>query len=150
MRKFLLPFFALVLSQFPANAQTQPEIYVVMFHADWCGPCKVVEPQLARALSSLNDPQIRFEQIDITTPRTSENSAMMAFDRGIVRQYNQWFGVTGFAAVIDASTKQTLGCVNMAYNANAMRNHIRNLKTYAVANQPVANTTCPQPNRPLR
>ena len=150
MKKRVLALLSILLTALPASAQQRPDIYVVMFHADWCGPCKIVEPQLAQALSILRDPGIRFEQIDITTPATSENSAMMAFDRGIVAQYNQWFGVTGFAAIIDADTKRTLGCVNMVYDANAMSQHIRNLKTYAVANQPTMDTTCPQPNRPLR
>ena len=129
-------------------AQVRPEIYVVVFRADWCGPCKIVEPALNTALGRLRDPQIEFVTIDITTPFLSERSAHAAFDRNIVAQYNQWMGVTGFAAIIDADTKATLGCVNMRYNADAMAAHIGNLKTYAVAGQPAFDITCPAPNPP--
>jgi len=116
-----------------AQAQARPELYVVMFRADWCPPCKIVEPNINQALQSLRDPSIEYVTIDISNPNLSEISAHYAFDRQIVPQYNRWLGVTGFAAIIDATTKTTLGCVNMQYTPNDMAVHIRNLKTYAVA-----------------
>lgn len=139
----------------PATAQMSmpmmaptPSVYVVMFRADWCAPCKVVEPNISQALNSLSDPSIEYVTFDITDPGRSELSAHRAFDRQIVPQYNSWMGVTGFAAIIDGDTKQTLGCVNMMYDAQSTASHIRNLKTYAVANQPSMDFTCPEPNAP--
>lgn len=129
-----------------AHANSSPDMYVVMFRADWCGPCKVVEPKLDKALRTLGDPSIEYVTIDITNPDRSEMSAHRAFDRNIVPQYNSWMGVTGFAAIIDADTKQTLGCINMVYDAGSMAMHIKNLKTYAVTNQPVQEVLCPEPN----
>ena len=131
-----------------AQAQFQPqtELYVVMFRADWCAPCKIVEPSIAQALSILRDPSIEPLTIDITTPSHSEISAHKAFDRNIVHQYNSWLGVTGFGAIIDATNKQTLGCVNLKYSPQDMATHIRNLKTYAVVDKVAADFTCPEPN----
>jgi len=114
--------------------------------ARWCAPCKVVEPNIAQALNTLRDPSIEYVTFDITDPARSELSAHRAFDRQLVSQYNSWMGVTGFAAIIDADTKQTLGCVNMMYDAQSTAMHIRNLKTYAVSNQPSMDFTCPEPN----
>jgi len=129
--------------------QNNPDIYVVMFRADWCSPCKVVEPNIQQALNTLRDPKIEYVNIDISNPGLSEIGAHAAFDRNIVSQYNRWLGVTGFAAIIDADTKTTLGCVNMLYDAKSMTTHIRNLKTYAIANQPSFDVTCPEPNNPI-
>lgn len=129
-----------------ASANSSADMYVVMFRADWCGPCKIVEPKLDKALQSLGDSSIEYVTIDITTPDRSEISAHRAFDRNIVPQYNSWMGVTGFAAIIDADTKKTLGCINMVYDAASMQMHIKNLKTYAVSNQPVQDVLCPEPN----
>lgn len=152
MKRFLkyisLCILASMMFFVPATAQQRPDVYVVMFRADWCGPCKIVEPNLNRALSNLRDPGIKVITIDITTPLLSERSAHTAFDHNIVRQYNQWMGITGFAAIIDADTKSTLGCVNMMYDARAMTAHIKNLKTYALANQTAFDVTCPAPNAP--
>jgi len=125
-----------------------PDVYVVMFRADWCAPCKVVEPALNQALTGLADPRIEYVNIDISGGQGDWN-AHAVFDRGIVQQYNMWMGVTGFAAVIDADTKQTLGCVNMTYTADAMAMHIRNLQGAAQANQPSFDLTCPEANNPV-
>ena len=129
-----------------AAAQSSTELYVVMFRADWCAPCKIVEPNMNQALNNLRDPSIEYVTIDITTPSISEVSAHRAFDRNIVPQYNSWLGVTGFAAIIDATTKQTLGCVNLKYSPQDMATHVRNLKTYAVQDQAPLDFTCPAPN----
>jgi len=103
-----------------ANAYqgSPPDVYVVMFRADYCAPCKVVEPALNQALSSLADPRIEYVHIDIGAGN-GERNAHLVFDRGLVGQYNMWLGVTGFAAIIDGDTKQTLGCVNMTKRLHA-------------------------------
>lgn len=131
-----------------AYAPATPDVYVVMFRADWCAPCKIVEPRLAEALQSLGDPAIEFINIDISAGQGDYN-AHTVFDRGLVPQYNMWMGVTGFAAVIDGDTKQTLGCVNMTYEARDMALHIRTLQKQARINAPVFNITCPEANNPI-
>lgn len=148
LKRSIASIIALLAVTASSHAQPiqNPDMYVVMFRADWCGPCKIVEPNINRALNDLADPGIEYVTIDITTPLRSEYSANLAFDREIVPQYNGWMGVTGFAAVIDADTKRTLGCVNMMYDASAIKMHVRNLKTYAVSNQAAQDVTCPAPN----
>lgn len=152
MKLIFLPLLLLLsiglTAQFATQAQQRPVMYVVMFRADWCGPCKIVEPNLDRALRSLNDPSLEVVVIDVTDGPRIERSAHIAFDHQIAAQYNMWYGVTGFAAMIDADTKNTLGCVNMMYDAATMANHIKNLKTYAIANQQSYDITCPAPNAP--
>ena len=126
-----------------------PDVYVVMFRADWCPPCKVVEPRLADALQSLQDPRIEFVNIDISGGYGDWN-ANAVFDRGIVAQYNKWMGVTGFAAIIDGDTKQTLGCINMDYDTRSMATHIRNLQGLAQQNGQSFDLTCPEANTPVQ
>jgi thiol-disulfide isomerase/thioredoxin len=124
--------------------QLHPEIYVVMFRSDWCGmPCNRVEPKLDRALKSLNDPSIQFITIDITDQNHAKRSSSVAKENGINSQYNQWYGTLGFAAIINAYTKQTLGCINMTYEADAMANTIKELKAYSGTNEPTTNKICP-------
>ncbi|MGB6230425.1 MAG: thioredoxin domain-containing protein [Litorimonas sp.] len=143
----LVPAALLQAQSYVLRPQT-PDVYVVMFRADWCAPCKVVEPRLASALQSLQDPAIEFVNIDISGGHGDWN-ANAVFDRGIVAQYNRWLGVTGFAAVIDGDTKRTLGCVNMEYDAASMATHIRNLKAHALQNTQTFDLTCPDANNPV-
>ena len=126
-------------------AKQTPDVYVVMFRADWCAPCKIVEPRLANALNSIRDPRIEYVKIDLPAGHGDWN-AHTVFDRGIVQQYNDWLGITGFAAIIDGDTKRTLGCVNMNYDTGAMTNHIRNLQNKAKRNSHSFDMTCPKPN----
>lgn len=147
---FFASALALGLHSGSAAYQTvdHPDVYVVMFRADWCAPCKVVEPRLSEALSTLQDPKIEFLNIDISSGKGDWN-ANAVFDRQIVKQYNMWLGITGFAAIIDADTKETLGCLNMTYNTDAMTMHIANLKKLAQKNQPNFDFTCPEANNPV-
>jgi len=104
-----------------ANSMAKtPDVYVVMFRADWCAPCKVVEPALGQALAKLRDPGIEYVNIDISRGNGDLN-AHTVFDRGLVKQYNSWMGVTGFAAIIDGDT----------------------------ANAESFDITCPEPNNPV-
>ena len=112
-----------------------PDVYVVFFSADWCGPCQILQPKLEEALRRLGDPKIEYLNIDITGGRNANYNANAVFDRGIVSQYNNWLGVTGFAAIIDGDTKNTLGCVNITYDTASMASHIDNLKSLAKNNQ---------------
>lgn len=131
-----------------ATAQLTPDVYVMMFSADYCAPCRIVEPALNQALLSLSDPGIEYVNIDISKGQGDLN-AHTVFDRGLVAQYNTWLGVTGFAAIIDGDTKRTLGCVNISYDAASMAAHIKNLKTAAQTNQVTHDLTCPEPNNPI-
>ncbi|GLQ19289.1 thioredoxin family protein [Algimonas porphyrae] len=140
-------------SALPATGQTYrvhtpsvPDIYVVMFRADWCAPCKVVEPRLSQAMQTIRDPRIEYVSIDISAGHGDYN-AHQVFDRGITTQYNEWMGITGFAAVIDGDTKRTLGCINISYDTNAMAQHLRNLQGQAQRNLQTFDMTCPPPNR---
>ena len=125
-----------------------PDVYVVMFRADWCAPCKIVEPRLEQALNNLRDPRIEYVYIDIGSGQGDMN-AHTVFDRGLVPQYNMWMGVTGFAAIIDGDTKQTMGCVNMNYETADMAAHIRALQSQAQRNAPAFDLTCPEANNPI-
>lgn len=137
------------LSSIASAYQPQtPDVYVVMFRADYCAPCKVVEPALNQALTSLRDPRIEYVHIDIGAGQ-GERNAHLVFDKGIVQQYNMWLGVTGFAAIIDGDTKQTLGCINLNYDSSSMASHIKNLQTLAQSNTSNFDITCPAPNNPV-
>jgi len=115
-----------------ANSMAKtPDVYVVMFRADWCAPCKVVEPALGQALSKLRDPGIEYVNIDISRGNGDLN-AHTVFDRGLVKQYNSWMGVTGFAAIIDGDTKRTLGCVDTTRSVDGTHALLSRLSTHHI------------------
>ena len=65
-RKIILALSACAGLAIPvfASQNAHTDLYVVMFRADWCGPCKIVEPNLSSALHKLSDPSIEYITFD--------------------------------------------------------------------------------------
>ncbi len=93
-----------------ANA-SDASVYVVKFRSNDCATCAVVDNQLNSALNMVQSPAVKEVVIDSSDALKWEKSAHTAFDHNIVKQFNNWVGLTGFVAVIDANTHRTLGCV---------------------------------------
>lgn len=118
---------AVVTTAFAAPAfAANPDVYVVNFRNAQDNNSARLDGQLAAALavSGVNAEEV---VIDTTTAAKWEKSAHEAFDREIVPIFNQWVGLPGFAAIVDAKTKRVIGCVNGAFTANEMAEKIRQM-----------------------
>ncbi len=45
---------------------TQPEAVALIFHADWCGSCKAMDPKIKEARKDLGDASALFVVLDLT------------------------------------------------------------------------------------
>lgn len=106
------------------------DIYVVNFRNAKDVKSQQLDGQLASALaiSGVNAEEV---VIDTSTAAKWEKGAHEAFDRDIVPVFNQWVGLPGFAAVVDAKSKRVIGCVNSTFNANEMAREIRAMASKA-------------------
>ncbi|GGX59906.1 hypothetical protein GCM10011309_07140 [Litorimonas cladophorae] len=109
----------------PAFAAS-PDVYVVNFRNAQDTNSMRLDGQLASALaiSGVNAEEV---VIDTSTAAKWEKGAHEAFDRDIVPVFNQWVGLPGFAAVVDAKSKRVIGCVNGTFTANEMAEKIRQM-----------------------
>ena len=110
MRKQLLGAFTFVLLAFSTinqAAAAEPEVIGVLFYADWCGSCKVLDPaiQKARDKSDLDNDEVLFVRLDLTDATTRYQSELMAQALGIDGFYKENEGSTGFMVLVDADTK---------------------------------------------
>lgn len=127
--KLLTSLFAtaLVSASFAAPAfAASPDIYVVNFRNAQDNNSVRLDGQLSTALaiSGVNAEEV---VIDTSTAAKWEKGAHEAFDRDIVPVFNQWVGLPGFAAVVDAKSKKVIGCVNGTFTANEMAEKIRQM-----------------------
>ena len=106
------------------------DVYVVNFRNAKDVKSQQLDGQLASALaiSGVNAEEV---VIDTTTAAKWEKGAHEAFDRDIVPVFNQWVGLPGFAAVVDAKSKRVIGCVNSTFDANEMAREIRQMVSRA-------------------
>ena len=124
MKKFTVLLGAAVVALSSVSAHAA-DVYVVKFRADDCQTCAVMESQLSSAMAMVSSAKVEEITMDSTNALKWEVSAHTAFDNNVVPQFNKWIGKTGFAAIIDAKTQRTLGCVTSSHDVYKMANFIK-------------------------
>jgi len=149
MKKLTALISGLALTAAFGSSAFATDIYVVNFRNAQDVKSQQLDGQLASALamSGVNAEEV---VIDTSTAAKWEKGAHEAFDRDIVPVFNQWVGLPGFAAVVDANTKRVIGCVNTAFEVNEMAAEIRQMASKAKgsaylsnASTPIKTTRCP-------
>ncbi len=119
--KKIVAFVGLIsIALFSATAFAQTAVHAVKFHADWCGSCKTIAPQLekARGKHALDDLNVLFVTLDLTNETTRNQSAMMANAMGIGELYKENNGKTGYIVLINSKTGESLGKITKKHNAD--------------------------------
>jgi|GEM_PF-5879890 len=93
--------------QFAATAEGAQVVAVAMV-ADWCPPCKTLEPRLDEALATLPAGSVRVIRADMTNTRTPEGRETLR-DAGLSSLYETNGGTTGIVYLLDADTGAVLG-----------------------------------------
>ena len=118
------------LSIAPIAFATSPHVYVVNFRNDTNAESQLLDSQLASAMAQIGG-NAEEVIIDTSTAAKWEKGAHEAFDRNIVPVFNQWVGLPGFAAIVDANTKRVIGCVNGKFSASEMAREISKMSSRA-------------------
>ena len=115
MKTMLIRFLSvlslvLVFSPFANAADDQPEVMGVLFYADWCSSCKVLEPQLdqARTESDLDNDSILFVTLDLTDETTIHQTKLLVQSLGLSDVYAAHEGTTGFMLLVDVDSKEVM------------------------------------------
>jgi hypothetical protein len=146
---------ALMSIAIAAPAFASPDVYVVNFRNAQDVNSQQLDNQLASglAMAGVNAEEV---VIDTSTAAKWEKGAHEAFDRDIVPVFNQWVGLPGFAAVVDANTKRVIGCVNSTFRAQEIAAELRKMASTAQgqaymsrASVSAKTTRCPAPHNKL-
>lgn len=132
MNKFVAFLSATALSAaFGTTAfAASPDAYVVNFRADNNAESQKLDSEIYSAISMAGS-NVEHVIIDTSNPAKWEKSAHEAFDRDIVPVFNQWVGLPGFAAIVDAKSKRVIGCVNGTFSSSEMAEQIRTMAAKA-------------------
>lgn len=102
----LFGFFAGFATAADAPQSIEPERMAVLFYADWCGSCKVLDPKIKEARSELSDEtKTLFVTFDLTDDASKMQTAMLAESLGLGEVYAEHGNKTGFMLVLDAEGK---------------------------------------------
>jgi len=93
----------------PADHEDDPAIYAVVFAAEWCGKCKILEPKLMPVMQSMmDDENVQFVMLDFTDRETTATSAEIAASLDLAEIYDANKGKTGFVLLVDADSGEVL------------------------------------------
>ena len=125
MKHLLMTLGLLMTFLMPIQAQAEmgkPALYAISFHADWCGSCKMIGPQMikARGKADLDNKDILFVKLDLTDGAKRHQSGLMAQALGIGDFYKDNNGKTGFVLLVDAKSGEMVGKITKEHDANAI------------------------------
>lgn len=81
----------------------------LLFYADWCAACKVLDPKLEAVKPEFADQPIAFTRVDLTDEDTTAKSVKHVRDLSLEKIYAEHEGRTGFVLLVDAREKRVLG-----------------------------------------
>lgn len=94
----------LVLGISSAMAGDAPKLIVAKSHADWCGSCKVIEPNFVDLQNKFDGKPLLFLKLDFTNQTTTNQTALLAGQLGLDSSLTDQVK-TGFIAVMDSDGK---------------------------------------------
>jgi len=96
---------AMLVPQTASRADfSKPKPMAVLFYADWCTSCKLLEPKYEPARAGLED-KIQFVKLDVTNEATKQKARATAQALGIGPLYSL-NRATGWVALIDSEHVQ--------------------------------------------
>ncbi len=96
-----------------------PKLYAVVFHADYCSACKAIGPTVMTLKKNLNDQDVKFVKIDMTSKESKSKSEELAKKLGLSEVLESNKG-TGYVVLVDAKTKEEKGILTRKQSSEEM------------------------------
>ncbi len=110
---------------------SEPEVVGVLFYADWCGKCKVLDPQLKKATGSFINQPILLTTFDMTNLSSQFQSGQLAKALNLSDLYQKIGVKTGFMVLVDAESGELIDRVNSADSPEIIASKIKAALTKA-------------------
>ena len=109
MKQVISVSFALILmlmAPFSMADAQNPKVLGVLFYADWCGSCRILDPKIekARGKADLDNQDILFVRLDLTDATSRHQAELLASKLGLGEVYSENAGKTGFMVLFDGSS----------------------------------------------
>ncbi len=149
---FVLAGFGLAGGAAGHAQSAQPVVRAVLFRADWCPNCHVLEPEFDKALRAVADQPIEEVVLDFTNSQTWDESVNRALDHDVVSVYNGYAPSTGFVVLVAADTGEPIDCLDRRFSyelmAETMRRAVQRVHNQPRGKRSAQSALCPTPRAP--
>jgi thiol-disulfide isomerase/thioredoxin len=101
--------------------QVKPKLLALLFRADWCPDCKVLEPQYKPLQNRFDKEHVLFASFDFTNDETTKEARNLATRLGVEPIYDQFRGITGIALLVDPSTNAIVAEITIKETPDQMK-----------------------------
>jgi thiol-disulfide isomerase/thioredoxin len=114
----------LARAQDEADPQQKPQVVGLVFYADWCGTCRVLEPRIDEVKKDMTDKPVLITRVDLTDEATRAQSQLFANWVGLGDIYQEQAGATGFMLLIDPQEKKVVDRITAQHSEEQIRETI--------------------------
>jgi hypothetical protein len=107
-----------------AAQPVEPKVVGLMFFADTCASCKVLEPKIQAVKGEFVEQPILFATFDHSNDATKLQAAMLAAGLGVGDIYKAQEKASGFLILVDAKTKAPVGKLTRDMSEDDIRKEI--------------------------
>ena len=109
-----------------ASADKTTKLYALTFHADYCGACKKLKPNVMELQTKTEGESVEWVKFDFTSKESKTKSKELATELGVVDLYkkNQ---ATGFVLLVNADTKEKVGKLTSSQSSDEMYQTLKNI-----------------------
>ncbi len=90
------------------------KIVAMLFYADWCSSCKVLDPKVETAKKAFADSSVKFAKIDLTNDATRAESEKLAETLGATEAFYSYGSRTGFMLLVEKASGEVLSMITMS------------------------------------
>ncbi|MCK5462389.1 MAG: hypothetical protein KAI95_05210, partial [Bacteroidales bacterium] len=109
-----------------ASADKTTKLYALTFHADYCGACKKLKPNVKELQTKAEGESVEWVKFDFTSAESKAKSEELATELGVADLYQENQG-TGFVLLVDADTKEKVGKLTSKQSSDEMYQTIKNI-----------------------
>lgn len=102
-----------------ASAEKTNKLYALTFHADYCGACKKLKPNVTELQTRMEGQPIEWVKFDFTSAESKAKSKELAAELGVSELYKE-NQATGFVLLVDAGTKEKVGKLTSKQSSEEM------------------------------
>ena len=108
-----------------ASADKTTKLYALTFHADYCGACKKLKPNVMELQTKTERESVEWVKFDFTSAESKAKSEELATELGVADLYQE-NQATGFVLLVDADTKEKVGKLTSRQSSDEMYQTLKN------------------------